>query len=256
VVRKALDEGNSTLQIGAKEVPASEREEILAKAKLGQSSGLFEIGGKLVDLTAQIVRESSDGNKSTERINSFNEPVKVTFDLSASYLTEEEIVQLTAVRYEKDAQGNIIPVKLGGTYDPESKTFIFYTEQFSYYGIVKAEDLVKVSMGINMLTTRINGMRGYTDVPPILINDRTMVPLRFIAESLGATVQWLEESRSVKIRLGEKLLQLVVEETVPGLDTPPTIKGGRVLVPLRFVSETLGARVTWFSSTQRIEIVR
>ncbi|PKM86894.1 MAG: hypothetical protein CVU87_10750, partial [Firmicutes bacterium HGW-Firmicutes-12] len=255
-VRKALDEGNATLQIGAKEVSTSEKEEILAKAKLGQSSGLFEIGGKLVDLTAQIVRESSEGNKVTEKINSFNEPVKVTLDLSNIHLSEEEIAQLTAVRYEKDAQGNIIPVKLGGTYNAKSKSFTFYTERFSYYGIVKAENLVKVSMGINMLTTRINGTRGYTDVPPILINDRTMVPLRFIAESLGATVQWLEESRSVKIKLGEKLLQLVVEETVPGLDTPPTIKGGRVLVPLRFVSETLGARVTWFSSTQRIEIVR
>ncbi len=253
---KALGEDNATLQLGAREVTASEKQELLANANIGQSTGLFEIGGKMVDLTAQIVRESSDGAKDTEILTSFNEPVKITLDLSGLTLTEEETAKLTSVRYEKDASGNIIPVKLGGSYDPATKTFTFYTEQFSYYGIVKAANLVTVSMRINMLTTTVNGTRSYTDVPPILLNNRTLVPLRFIAESLGADVQWMEKERTVDIRLDERLLQLVIDQTEQDLSTAAAIVNGRTMVPLRYVAESLGARVTWFSSNQRIELVK
>lgn len=247
--------GGAGLQLGAVEVTGAEKQDILTKAQNGQSSGIFEIGGRIFDLTAQIVNTDSSGNTQTEKITEFGEPVQVTLDLSGLNLTEEDIAMLTAVRYEKAADGSIIPVKLGGSYDPESKTFTFYTEKFSYYGVAKAEKLVTVSLGINKLTTTVNGKRGYTDVPPILLNDRTMVPLRFIAETLGAQVQWLAESRTAEIIVDGKTVRLVADETMPGLDVPATIRSGRLLVPLRFVSETLGARVTWFASTQNIEIV-
>ncbi len=253
---KALGEEKAALQIGAKEVTAAEKQEILDKAKIGQSSGLFEIGGKLVDLTAQIVRDSDTGTQETEKITGFNEPVKVTIDLANVTLSEADIAKLTAIRYEKDPSGNIVPVKLGGSYDPAARTFTFYTTQFSYYGVVKAESLVTVSMGINMLTTVVNGVRNYTDVPPMLLNNRTMVPLRFIAESMGADVQWREKTRAVEIRQDGKYLQLVLDQTGPGLDTPAVIVNGRTLVPIRYVAESLGANVTWFASTQKVEIVK
>lgn len=107
-----------------------------------------------------------------------------------------------------------------------------------------------------MLTTVVNGVINYTDVPPMLLNNRTMVPLRFIAESMGADVQWLEKKRTVEIRQDGKYLQLVVEQTGPGLDTPATIVSGRTMVPIRYVAESLGANVTWFASTQKVEIVK
>jgi hypothetical protein len=252
---KALGEEKTALQIGAREVTASEKEEVLDKAKIGQSSGLFEIGGKLYNLTAQMVRESGSGTQETEKITGFNEPVKVTIDLSNVTLSDAEI-KLTAIRYEKDSSGNIVPVKLGGSYDSAAKTFSFYTTQFSYYGVVKAESLVTVSMVINMPETVVNGVTNNIDVPPMLLNNRTMVPLRFIAESLGADVQWLEKTNMVEIRQDGKFLQLVLDQAGPGLDTPATIVGGRTLVPIRYVAESLGANVTWFASTQKIEIVK
>jgi len=253
---EALGEEKTALQIGAREVTSSEKQEILDKAKIGQSSGLFDIGGKLIDLTAQMVRESSSGTEETEKITGFNEPVKVTIDLANVTLSDADIARLTAIRYEKDSSGDIVPVKLGGSYDSATKTFSFYTTRFSYYGVVKAESLVTVCMGINMPTAVINGVTNNIDVPPMLINNRTMVPLRFIAESLGADVQWLEKTNTVEIRQDGKCLQLVLGQTGPGLDTPATIVRGRTLIPVRYVAESLGANVTWFASTQKIEIVK
>ncbi|MHB8157075.1 MAG: stalk domain-containing protein [Desulfocucumaceae bacterium] len=255
-LQKALAGENSSLQIGAKEIATEEKETILAQAKIGQSSGLFEIGGKILNLTAQVVTTDSAGGSTTEKISSFSEPVRIIMDLSALNLTAEEIAQLTAIRYEIDTYGQVVPVKLGGSYDATAKTLTFYTEHFSYYGVARAEKLVTVGMGINMLTTTVNGQQSYTDVPPIIINERTMVPVRFIAENFGAEVQWTEASRTVNIELVNKAISLVADKLVAGLDTPAMIKNGRLLVPLRFVSESLGARVTWFPSTQRIEIVR
>lgn len=252
---KSMGEEKTALQIGAREVTASEKQEILDKAKIGQSSGLFEIGGKLYDLTAQMVRESSSGTEEAEKITGFNEPVKVTIDLANVTLPDADI-RLTAIRYEKDSSGNIVPVKLGGSYDSAAKTFTFYTIRFSYYGVVKAESLVTVSMGIDTPATLVNGVTNNIDVPPMLINNRTMVPLRFIAESLGADVQWLEKTNTVEIKQDGKCLQLVLDQTGPGLDTPATIVRGRTLVPVRYVAESLGANVTWFAGTQKIEIVK
>ncbi|MFA5384006.1 MAG: stalk domain-containing protein [Eubacteriales bacterium] len=257
-LKKAFSEVKGTVQLGAKNITASEKQEILAKAKIGQSTGLFDVGGNIADLTAQISKESSAGiagTKETEIINSFNEPVKVILDLSGAALKDEDIAKLTALRYEKDAAGNIVPVRLGGSYDPSSKTFTFYTGKFSYYGIVEAEDLVTMSMGINMTATTVNGKAGYTDVAPILLNNRTMVPLRIVAESLGADVQWLEQTRTVEIKLKDKSLRLVADKTAPGMDTPVTIMQGRAMVPISFVSESFGATVIWFPSSQRIDIV-
>ena len=257
-LKKAFSEGKSTVQLGAKNITASEKQVILTKAKIGQSSGLFDIGGNIADLTAQISKESSAGIagiKKTEIINSFNEPVKVTLDLSGAALKDEDIAKLTALRYEKDAAGNIVPVRLGGSYDPSSKTFTFYTGKFSYYGIVKATDLVTMSMGINMTATTVNGKTGYTDVAPVLLNNRTMVPLRIVAESLGADVQWLEKTRTVEIKLRDKSLRLVADKAAPGMDTPVTIMRERAMVPISFVSESFGATVIWFPSYQRIDIV-
>ena len=61
-----------TLEIGVREVIGSEKEELLAKASLGQGAGLFEIGGKIFDLWARILTSPS---QEPIEISNFNEPV-------------------------------------------------------------------------------------------------------------------------------------------------------------------------------------
>lgn len=93
-------------------------------------------------------------------------------------------------------------------------------------------------------------------MPPTIINSRTMVPLRFIGEALGADFQWDGTTRTVTFKLEGKEVKLVADQTGPGLDTPPTILEGRTMVPVRYISESLGAQVMWFPSTKVVSIVK
>lgn len=92
------------------------------------------------------------------------------------------------------------------------------------------------------------------DVTPIIRDDRTLVPVRYVAESLGADVDWDNDTRSVVITLGDKTVVMPVgsrEYTINGvthtMDTAPVIEPGwdRTLVPIRFVAEALGMEVEW-----------
>ncbi len=89
---------------------------------------------------------------------------------------------------------------------------------------------------------------------------RIMVPLRGVLEKLGATVDY--SNRTVKAKKGETTIQLPLNEqtaTVNGeqvhLDVPAVSKNGRVLVPIRFISERLDADVKWDEAAQTVTII-
>ncbi|MDR1639310.1 MAG: copper amine oxidase N-terminal domain-containing protein [Clostridiales bacterium] len=86
----------------------------------------------------------------------------------------------------------------------------------------------------------------------VIENDRCLVPLRLISESLGATVEWDEKSREVAIKDGDHVIRLIIGNLSPTLDgqeikidVAPKIIGGYTYVPLRFISESLGCDVAW-----------
>jgi len=99
------------------------------------------------------------------------------------------------------------------------------------------------------------------DVAPRVRNGRAMVPLRFVAEALGAEVTWQAGTQTVEVVLGEiKVIltigkrQAIVNEVAVMLDHPPVLELGRTMVPIRFVAEVLGYEVVWHAATNRIEI--
>lgn len=101
------------------------------------------------------------------------------------------------------------------------------------------------------------------DAPPFIdkSSNRTLVPVRAISEIYGAEVQWFDKERKVTIKLGSKAINLFIgkkETTINGktyiLDCPPKIVSGRTFVPIRFISEALGADVKWIPSEERIVI--
>ncbi|GAG76523.1 unnamed protein product, partial [marine sediment metagenome] len=94
------------------------------------------------------------------------------------------------------------------------------------------------------------------DVAPKIINNRTMVPVRFIAENLGAEVTWNVETREVTIELDGQKMSMVIDKQMAEFDTPPMILEGRTLVPVRYVSEKLGANVMWFPKEKKVQIVK
>jgi hypothetical protein len=101
------------------------------------------------------------------------------------------------------------------------------------------------------------------DVPPTIENGRTLVPLRAIFEALGAQIYWDASTQTVTAQ--KQSSNTVVSLTIGNqyayinndlvkLDVPAKIVNNRTLVPLRFVSEALGAEVAWNGETQRITI--
>lgn len=94
-------------------------------------------------------------------------------------------------------------------------------------------------------------------------NGRTLVPLRFVSENLGAGVEWLAATRQVVISSGDQKIVLtlgsdaaVVNGQIRELDCPAELAGNSTCVPLRFVSENLGASVAYASASRQITITK
>jgi len=93
------------------------------------------------------------------------------------------------------------------------------------------------------------------DVLPVIRNDRTLLPVRFIADVLGAEVVWNEDTREVTLLPPGRSLTFAIGQMVPGMDVPAQIIQERTFVPLRFISEFFGAEVLWDEYTRGIIIV-
>lgn len=98
-------------------------------------------------------------------------------------------------------------------------------------------------------------------VTPRYMGSRVMVPLRGVFEQMGATVNWDAGSRTVFARRGSMNVELpigsrnaVIDGRTVTLDTPAMIIAGNTMVPLRFLSESLGATVDWNATAQRVDI--
>ena len=94
---------------------------------------------------------------------------------------------------------------------------------------------------------------------------RTLVPLRFVGEALGCSVEWLTKSRRIIIRRDKTFIQLAIGERMALVDgaarlmeQAPVIdeRTNRTLVPLRFVAETLGNTVLWDGKRRKITILK
>ncbi len=113
------------------------------------------------------------------------------------------------------------------------------------------------------IRVKINGNSVAFDVDPFTVNDRTMVPMRKIFEVLGAEVTWEDATQTVGATLGDTKISLSIgsdKAYVNGaektLDAPAMLKDSRTLVPLRFVSESLGCKVEWDGENNLVKITK
>ena len=111
------------------------------------------------------------------------------------------------------------------------------------------------------ISVYVNGEKLEFDVEPVLLNDRTMVPMRKIFETLGATVSWNGDTETASgVRNGVRVSVSIdnpkafIDGKATTLDQPPVLLDGRTLVPLRFIAEAYGAKVEWVDETQTVNI--
>lgn len=132
--------------------------------------------------------------------------------------------------------------------------FLVFAMMLSCVVVVNAADDIAVI---------INGTVVGFDVPPQIIGDRTMVPMRKVFETLGANVEWNSEMRMVLATYKTSIITMRIDEysfsvtnvitnesKSIALDVPAQIVNDRTLIPLRAVSEALGKTVEWDGSTR------
>ncbi len=133
-----------------------------------------------------------------------------------------------------------------------------FTLCFSFFAFAEGE-----------IQITVNSKPLVTDVPPEITDGRTMVPMRAVFEALGADVNWIGEEQMIIATSGTKIIVLKIGASILNycdvstqenknieLDVVPVIKDGRTLIPLRAVSEALGATVDWNGETRAITITK
>jgi hypothetical protein len=135
------------------------------------------------------------------------------------------------------------------------------TRRLEVMGMVLGALLLAITSGMAQTRVELNGRRMSFGAAPIQVSGRTMVPMRGIFEALGASVQWDESRQMVSARRGQTDVRLTIGRTraeVDGrgvsLDVPAMVYHGSTMVPLRFVSEALGADVRWSDATRTVSI--
>ncbi len=109
----------------------------------------------------------------------------------------------------------------------------------------------------------VNGVQLSFDQPPVVVNQRTMVPVRAIFEALGADVEWNDPvivSTRGDVEIAMMLGETIMTKDSPNgsdmitLDTPPRTLNNRTLVPVRAISEAFDCNVQWDGATQSVII--
>ncbi|MBE7047394.1 MAG: hypothetical protein E7396_08310 [Ruminococcaceae bacterium] len=123
---------------------------------------------------------------------------------------------------------------------------------FTSFTVVNAADDIKVIVKDQPKTF---------DQMPVIIDGRTLVPMRGIFEALGATIAWDDATKTVTAKKSGETIILKIGDnnaTVSGetktLDVAPQIINGRTMVPVRFVSEALGEEVGWNGDTRTVTV--
>ena len=135
------------------------------------------------------------------------------------------------------------------------------TANSTLYAKWKENNEIILTIGSRKIS--VFGREIQNDVAPKIVNDRTMLPIRIVAESLGGTVTWNGELQRVTIQKGADVILITigadtayVNGTAVKLDAAAFVENGRTYLPLRFVSETLGAQVAWNEAEKTVTITK
>ncbi|MFX4263269.1 stalk domain-containing protein [Pelotomaculum propionicicum] len=129
----------------------------------------------------------------------------------------------------------------------------------------RAETIIKLAVG--KTSYYVDNQSQTMDTAPIIKDSRTLLPIRYVAEAIGAKVAWNNTERKVTITLKGTTMELWIGKNYARVNgeykfidstntavTPIIIEPGRTMLPLRFVSENLGAKVDWNSSKREVTV--
>jgi len=242
-----LKEGNHIFSLKAKDEAGNESQTLIYTFKVDITPPALEIlsplsGAEVLEKIIEI-KGKTEPNISVKVKDILVTTDEQTGEFKISYTLDEGTndILITAI----DKAGN----------ETSKKITILY----------KRRTIIRLQIG-NLMAV-INDKTVILELAPFIESGRTLVPLRFVAETFGADVGWDAKEQKITITLEDKNIVLWVGkkealvnderyylEVPPKVIEIPEIGGGRTVVPLRFVSEALGAQVDWDPELQIITI--
>lgn len=193
------------------------------------------------------VANMDNGSVSVDKYATEGEKVTLTVTPDKAYKLDELTVTANGKDVELTNNGD-------GTYTftmPSSnvKVGASFVEDKDY---VEPDNSITISMTVGSNDFVINDtIVTIPDAAPYIANDRTYVPFRALGEALGAKVVWDNDARTVTYTLGDTEIVMTIGDTTytingveKSMDVAPEITGDRTYVPVRFVAEGLGFKVT------------
>lgn len=211
---------------------------------------------KLNDKQSEAVKELGDVKTVEASIKSDNKEISGTVTVSTGYEAKENEIVLAAT---VDEEGNVenIPVSYKDgkvEFDAEAGSSVVVWS-------VPAEKAFVLT--IDKHEAGVFGKEEKNDVAPKIVKDRTMLPARFVAEKLGATVEWDAEKQEVTVKKDDITIVITigsVDAKINGedvkLDSEAFIENDRTYTPIRFIAEALGAKVDWNGATSQVVITK
>ena len=217
---------------------------------------------KIAETTAEANTAAANAAKSDDKVTlvtegtsvsgkDFTEPAVLKIPVDTKDV--KNVNQLTLARLNAET-GKLEIV--GGSYDAKANAVVGYVVKEGSYFVVEKESLTTISMQIGNNGVVLNNENKILDAAPLISQNRTMVPLRFIAEAFGANVSWTQDTKTVTIVIDGKVLTMRINQELEGFGAAPIISNGRTMVPIRYISEELGANVIWVPSTRTVAIAR
>jgi len=204
--------------------------------------------GKRYDIT---VKETANGDVEVKSSAGYDSGVIITPAPHYGY----EVADITVTA----ANGKDVPVthRADGTYSfsmPRAAVTVEVT--FAPLG-----ELVEIILTIGSNIILVNGDPITYDVAPVITAGRTFLPIRIIAENLGAEVLWDEPAQRVVISKDNTVIELFIGKTTvlingrpQELEAPVYIENSRTFLPVRLIAERLGADVEWNNDAQTVTI--
>ena len=217
---------------------------------------------KIAETTAEANTAAANAAKSDDKVTLVTEGTNV----SGKDFANPAVLKIPADTKDVKNVKNLTLAKLnaetgkleivGGSYDAKANAVVGYVAEEGSYFVVEKEGLTTISMQIGNKHVALNNENKILDAAPLISQNRTMVPLRFIAETFGADVSWAQDTKTVTIVIDGKVLTMRINQDLEGFGAAPIISNGRTMVPISYISKELGANVIWVPSTKTVAIAR
>lgn len=270
------------LELGVQKQPAPDIliKEAYAGAIRDLSSGnRNRLDVSILDAFANSMRfdrfdwEVVEGDIDIDKVSSGTANDKTTMRLVVKAESEEaSTIKLSGIdmTLDRTVPKGDFRLKIGGLSLVDNNTdendFVGFIDRFNYVevGTPTPGKLATAVFTIDSMTYVVDGVEKEMDVAPYIKDDRTFLPVRYVAEALGVAgneILWDPDTRQVTIFKGDRIVQMTIGSRVLlvngaqiNMDTVPEIQDGRTMLPIRWVAQAFGESVVWDADARTVTV--